>query len=705
MKKRMLLSSVLAASILLTGCSGFEDEVIDDGSSGSSVPISLNPQDGTTPERTYDGTGTMLSINGGNLTINRLSRTETKPMAETGWTILVYMCGTDLESNYAAATSDILEAISAQYSDNVRIVYQTGGTNTWNSSVSSTAIQRYVNVDGDLELVGELNDASMGAEATLTDFISWGVENYPAQKMGLVFWNHGGGSISGVCFDEKHDYDSLSLSEIDKSLSTVYDKMTDKFEFIGFDACLMSTLETANMLVPYARYMFASEETEPGGGWNYTDIMNFLAQNPDADGAALGEMQCSSYYQHCIDNGDYEGSTFAITNLSALDDLLVSFNTTAKQLYENGDINAIARAVFKADNFGGNTRSEGYTNMVDLKSMLTAVSPYASNAADTISKLDNVVVSKISGPQHTTAGGLSLYYPLAVQGSTELSTFSSVCTSAYYLALVDKIAYGTTGGDPLTYDNSYLINDIDDINEVDANFNDNIGANNDSFQGCDDESCPLTINNIYFDSDGTYTIDLESLDEVSFATCTLFMDCGDGSLIYLGEDDDVIYNENKILDNFSGEWIYMNGVAMPVEIVSQTEDSSIFTCSILLNGSEENLRIVYDWNTSEWRIAGIWGGIDENTGMAMRSNTVLNDGDIIQPIYNWLDENSDEYFAGDEIIYNNADTAIYYDLLPASDYYYAISIYDTYGNVWLSDFVTFTVDEEGDIWFDETELG
>lgn len=182
MKKRMLLSSVLAASILLTGCSGFEDEVIDDGSSGSSVPISLNPQDGTTPERTYDGTGTMLSINGGNLTINRLSRTETKPMAETGWTILVYMCGTDLESNYAAATSDILEAISAQYSDNVRIVYQTGGTNTWNSSVSSTAIQRYVNVDGDLELVGELNDASMGAEATLTDFISWGVENTLLRK-------------------------------------------------------------------------------------------------------------------------------------------------------------------------------------------------------------------------------------------------------------------------------------------------------------------------------------------------------------------------------------------------------------------------------------------------------------------------------------------------------------------------------------------
>ena len=85
--------------------------------------------------------------------------------------------------------------------------------------------------------------------------------------MGVILWDHGGGSISGVCFDEISD-DSLSLREIDTGLlSTMKNAgMTDTFEFIGFDACLMSTVETANVLASYSDYMIASEESEPGSG-------------------------------------------------------------------------------------------------------------------------------------------------------------------------------------------------------------------------------------------------------------------------------------------------------------------------------------------------------------------------------------------------------------------------------------------------------
>lgn len=57
---------------------------------------------------------------------------------------------------------------------------------------------------------------------------------------------------------------TISLTEINAALNDAMDVMTDKFEFIGFDACLMSTFENANILAPYARYMFASEELEPG---------------------------------------------------------------------------------------------------------------------------------------------------------------------------------------------------------------------------------------------------------------------------------------------------------------------------------------------------------------------------------------------------------------------------------------------------------
>jgi len=211
-------------------------------------------------------------------------------MGDSGWTIMVYLCGTDLESECYAASMDIEEALNGRYSDDVRIVYQTGGTAEWNEyyGISNSVSQRYVTNNGELELVDEFELCNMGDPNTLADFVSWGVENYPAKRMGLVFWNHGGGSISGVCFDEMNDSDSLSLREIDSALNSVYGQMSDKFEFIGFDACLMSTLETANIIAPYARYMFASEETEPGGGWNYTDIVDFLSGYPDATGAHPG---------------------------------------------------------------------------------------------------------------------------------------------------------------------------------------------------------------------------------------------------------------------------------------------------------------------------------------------------------------------------------------------------------------------------------
>ena len=43
-----------------------------------------------------------------------------------------------------------------------------------------------------------------------------------------------------------------------------------KLDLLGFDTCLMSAYEVALQLAPYAEKLLASEETEPGHGWQYT---------------------------------------------------------------------------------------------------------------------------------------------------------------------------------------------------------------------------------------------------------------------------------------------------------------------------------------------------------------------------------------------------------------------------------------------------
>ncbi|MBQ8170982.1 MAG: hypothetical protein IJZ95_03215 [Oscillospiraceae bacterium] len=730
MNKKLIsvMALCLAAAMTFSACSGGGITRVDDSSSdGSSTagstekpePESSSPETEevtsshpenqgasvSTDRSDFVESGSIISLVDDELSITRLGRDSETSMGGDDWTVLVYMCGTDLESEGYAATTDLLEAIEAEYSDNVNIIYQTGGTNAWyDNIIDSTKIQRYENIKGDIMLVDEQPIASMGDPDTLADFISWGAENYPAENMGLVFWNHGGGSISGVCFDERYDYDSLSLTEIDKALRSTFDCMTEKFEFIGFDACLMSTLETANILVPYANYMYASQETEPGGGWDYTALMDQLAADPASDGVQLGMKLCDSYYEHCKEAWAEDSATLSVVDLSKLDELLLSFNETAQQMYESDKFTDIVKCIKEADNFGGNNRTEGYTNMVDLGGILEAASEYCPNAEDTIQKLESTVSYMKNGYQHKDASGLAVYYPLAVQGSTELSVFADVCPSTYYLAFIDKVAYGTTGSDVTQYENDSLFGDWLDIWDIDFDFGD-YSTNTDTFADIDTSST-IPVSNVYFDDDGIYSVAISDFSNFSYAACSLFLEDYDGSSIYLGSDDEVLYDwDNGIIqDNFDGTWVSLDdGQPLPIEIVDKTDDYSVYTCSILLNGEYTNLRIEYDWNKSEWNILGAWDGIDYDTGMAAKDIIQLQDGDVIQPVYYYIYESATDYFAGDEYVING-EIELTYQMLPAADYSYSITLYDIYGNWYFTPTVIFTIEEDGSLYFYPEDL-
>ena len=327
--------------------------------------------------------GTVISQENGQLVIDRKTRDQEIPMGEGDWTIFVYLCGSDLESDGGAASDDIEEALAACSSQNVRVVYQTGGSSYWYQDISDNKLERFLLKNGELQKVGERPNANMGDTETLADFLTWGVQHYPAEKMGVILWDHGSGSINGVCFDEQYGYDSLSVAEMTAAFDRTYDSMTDRFEFIGFDACLMSTLEVANQLVPYARYLYASEEYEPGTGWDYTGMLNYLAENPAADGEMLGGQICEDYYDHCREADAQAMATFSVTDLSGIDELVQACNQAFQVVYEQDDLGDAARKILGADNFGGNTRAEGYTNMVDLGMMLDNWSRFSPGSPST----------------------------------------------------------------------------------------------------------------------------------------------------------------------------------------------------------------------------------------------------------------------------------------------------------------------------------
>ena len=189
-------------------------------------------------------------------------------------TVLIYICGADLESQNQLATGDIEEILKVSgQPDDVNIVIETGGASSWASTygISSTKLERYHVANKSLVKDDSLSYSSMGLSSTLQSFLEYGLSNYPAERTGVVFWNHGGG-MRGVCYDEKKNDDVLKNSEIRTAISGALSNCGmsgQKLEWVGYDACLMAVQDIAETNSAYFNYMIASEESEAGYGWDY----------------------------------------------------------------------------------------------------------------------------------------------------------------------------------------------------------------------------------------------------------------------------------------------------------------------------------------------------------------------------------------------------------------------------------------------------
>ena len=121
-------------------------------------------------------------------------------------TIMVYMCGTDLESRSGMATSDLSEMQKATIGDNVNLIVFTGGCRQWKNNIISNKYNQIYQVTskGVKCLTNNAGDAAMTNPDNLTAFIQYCAKYFPANRNELIFWDHGGGSVSGYGYDEKN---------------------------------------------------------------------------------------------------------------------------------------------------------------------------------------------------------------------------------------------------------------------------------------------------------------------------------------------------------------------------------------------------------------------------------------------------------------------------------------------------------------------
>ena len=218
------------------------------------------------------------------------------------WTVIVYSAADD-EVLEESMWFDVNEMELVGSNPQMNIVVQIdryAGAFTGDGDWSDT--RRYlITQDNDLEhiaspVVQSVGEVDTGNTQTLIDFVTWAVQSYPAKKYALIMSDHGGGWTGGFSDMSAASYSDLSIPEIVSSIEQIRQNTgIDKFELIGFDACLMGQIEVFGSLYPYSNYMIASEEVIPGYGWSYAAWLGQLAQNPAVDGSGVSQSIISTY--------------------------------------------------------------------------------------------------------------------------------------------------------------------------------------------------------------------------------------------------------------------------------------------------------------------------------------------------------------------------------------------------------------------------
>ncbi|MDO5112719.1 MAG: clostripain-related cysteine peptidase, partial [Clostridia bacterium] len=309
--------------------------------------------------------------------------TTLKGNGEDTFTIMVYMCGADLESNYGMATSDLNEMLHATLSDNVKVIVETGGAKRWKNSIISNKTNQIYEVrdDGIKCLEKDLGRSAMTSASTLTHFIRYAVDTFPANRYALIMWDHGGGSLTGYGYDELYPGGSMALDQVEKALSDA----GCKFDFIGFDACLMANYETAIVAERYADYLIASEETEPGSGWYYTDWLTELSRNPSMSTVDLGKSIVDDFTAASQRQAAGSPTTLSIIDLAQMAGTVPeAFNEFAKDtssLLDSDNYETISDARSDAREFARSTQ----INQIDLIDLCDRIDTDASkNLADAL---------------------------------------------------------------------------------------------------------------------------------------------------------------------------------------------------------------------------------------------------------------------------------------------------------------------------------
>lgn len=377
---------------------------------------------------------------------------------KTHWTFFVYMAAdNDL---FEFSLRDLQEMAKVGSNSNVSIIVQLDGYGAHEKT------KRLYIKDGTMyEADTSLNSAKLdsGSDKTLIDGMKWAIDNFPAEHYALVLWNHGSGvldpargrpfraanlfiedpltgiklidrSISyldlledrGVCFSDTYGT-FLTNQKLECALANITAYRGKKLDVVAFDACLMSMVEIAEFMRYYADFMIASEEVEPGDGWEYEEALRPLSQ---------GYVTPYEFARHAVESyrlsylrktPEFTQSALNLKEMHSIIDNVHRVSTILMKLTDYQLESSVNRAVEMAKNDHHCTHfaepsyidlKHFYNNLrllvpfIQLEEGHTALLDQLDRTLEAGVKLiDKAVIANVHGAALPVACGLSIYFP------------------------------------------------------------------------------------------------------------------------------------------------------------------------------------------------------------------------------------------------------------------------------------------------------
>lgn len=607
-------------------------------------------------------------------------------------TLMVYLCGTDLESRSKMATMDLQEMLNADIADHVNLIVYTGGCKSWqNNALSSKTNQIWQIKDEEMVcLEDNLGNVSMTDPDTLASFIQWCAKNYPANRNALIFWDHGGGSVSGYGYDEKFaSSGSMNLGEIDEAL----DAGGIKFDFVGFDACLMATTENALMLTKHADYLIASEETEPGIGWYYTDWLTKLSKNTSMSTPEIGKLIIDDFVETCAKQCRGQSATLSIVDLAEVEatipSVLNAFSKDTYELIKNEEYAQVSNARSGTREFGSSSKIDQVDLVHLAKNMNTKEGSALAEAL-----LGTVKYNRTSSNM-TNSYGLSIYFPFRQASMVDdaVGTYEQIGMDEEYARCIQAFASMEVSGQAVSGGSTSplpsLMGMLGSMTGSSSGSSDMIGQLLGSFLGGDVSSIAgLAQGNIDFLSGRALNEDemTEYFAQNSFdANLLVWTDTENGSAIVLPEEQwelvqtlhanmfyddgegyidlglDTVYDfdeEGNLLAPDEFTWIAVNEQPVAYYHESTVYDGDSYSITgripVLYNGERAELVVEFTDEDPYGSVVGVRRIYTEGeTATAAKTMDAVTSGDVIDFVcdyYSYDGEYLDSYMLGEQLV-------------------------------------------------------